>query len=309
MDVMQVMQENLRHKKGEDVARKLIQEISAVKDMQQIIHQKMNFVAQLAIEEFKYTIGKCSGSCQAGDFKEELQDYYDNQPAEEEYRYLRCMLLDVALPLAMVTGAHLFKYCWRAKMNMILELSNINHPRNGLLLCKGLEHAFDDSRICFLCESNDEGVPKFILELLDLSLENTTLWEYMKGYKLTKYKPHQFQEDDEPNVALLRTFGQLKGKALTFTNRKYPYKRCLAFQARQAVRRAREEGWLPDNWQPAAALTCASEEARERLDTWLNMAVEAPAPMSESTIIDDDDKSMRTEWGMGGTCPCRACYP
>ncbi|GIL68738.1 hypothetical protein Vafri_21977 [Volvox africanus] len=264
------------------------QQVNLTQQQVNLTQQQVSFLAKLVVDEFTYTTGKISGSHQDQDFKKQLQMYYGHQHGnQQEPSQLSCMLLDVLLPKSLVVGTHIFKRCWRGKMKLILGLPDINDPRNGLLLCKGLQHALDDSRICFAYD-NHEGEQKFILELLDRNLQNTTVWEYMQENNLTKYKLEQFGEG-ERKVALLSTFGQLKGKSLTFSNGKHPFKRCLAFHAKQAVRRAHEEGWLPDNWEPMASLTYASEEAKERLGTWLDMVRDAPAPISESSIKDDED--------------------
>lgn len=55
-------------------------------------------------------------------------------------------------------------------LRTLLGLSDINDPRNGLLLFEPLQHAFDDSQVCFLYVE-DAGEPKFKLELLDMSLK------------------------------------------------------------------------------------------------------------------------------------------
>ncbi|GIL62191.1 hypothetical protein Vafri_16454 [Volvox africanus] len=263
------------------------QQVNLTQQQVNLTQQQVSFLAKLVVDEFTYTTGKISGSHQDQDFKKQLQMYYGNDHGNQEPYQLRCMLLDIRLPMPLVTGAHIFKRCWRGKMKVVLGLSDINDPRNGLLLCKGLEHAFDDSRICFMYVSH-EGKHEFILELLDLNLQNTTLWDYMKLNNLREDELEQLGEGEQ-KAALFSTFGQLKGKSLIFTNGRYPFKRCLAFQAKQAIRRARDEGWLPDNWEPVAPITYGSEEAKERLKMWLEMVGDAPAPISESSIMDDED--------------------
>ncbi|KAG2447328.1 hypothetical protein HYH02_007657 [Chlamydomonas schloesseri] len=183
------------------------------------------------------------------------------------------MLLNEMLPMTLVTGSHLFKYCWKPYLRTPLGLSDINDPRNGLLLFKPLKHAFDDSRICFSMVE-EVGGPKFRLELLDPSLKDVKLWDYAEDNHPCKgYGKHQIC-----TYAAEATFGELQGKALVFEDANRPCKRCLQFQAKQALRRAKEEEWRPADWAPPPGLSYNSEEAQERMDTWLADAMGAPPP-------------------------------
>lgn len=68
-------------------------------------------------------------------------------------------------------GSHIFKYCWHLDKDL-LNLDDINNVRNGLLMFKPIEFAFDDSRICFEFKEKDSA---FHMILLDESLIEVTV--------------------------------------------------------------------------------------------------------------------------------------
>jgi hypothetical protein len=67
------------------------------------------------------------------------------------------MLTGVKLPSRHVIGAHIFKFCWSAYAEQFLGIEDIDDPRNGLLLCKPVEEAFDTSAICFIFNEETQG--------------------------------------------------------------------------------------------------------------------------------------------------------
>ncbi|PNH09061.1 hypothetical protein TSOC_004373, partial [Tetrabaena socialis] len=85
------------------------------------------------------------------------------------------MLLGEYCPYRLVCGAHLFKYAWRSYVSDVLGFDNINDVKNGLLLLKPLEEAFDAGYLIF--ERKDGqfvahwlgGVHYDNLEILDLA--------------------------------------------------------------------------------------------------------------------------------------------
>ncbi|KAG2451996.1 hypothetical protein HYH02_003038 [Chlamydomonas schloesseri] len=253
----------------------MLPEMKAVLPEMKAMLPSMKLSAQLQLNQFEYTTSKASESRKGDSFKKQLQEFYSN--SADAQCQLRCMLLNVKLPMTLVTGSHLFKYCWKPHLHILLGLSDINDPRNGLLLFKPLEHAFDDSRICFSMEE-EAGAPKFRLELLDPSLKDVKLWDYAEQHNHRKgYDEHQIG-----SYAAEVTFGELQGKALVFEDANRPYKRCLQFQAVQALRRAKQEKWLPADWAPSPGLSYNSEDAKERIEAWLAGAVEAPPPDSDT---------------------------
>lgn len=263
---------------AEELMATIMELRSAVTDLTQMARM-MPTMAQLLLAKYDYSASKASKSRQGDDFKAQLQAFYGN--TMDAQHQLRCMLLDVQLPMTLVTGE--WYRCWgidrsvfvnvtglacgravsldetvwspfleppavnllrlrytavflgpcvptltfhpndylasqaptcsstagtlmadssmvllslcisrssgtmlvsaclspRARVlpidrkddfPVLLGLNNINDTRNGLLLFKPLEHAFDDSRICFT-SVQEAGEIQFKLKLLDSGLE------------------------------------------------------------------------------------------------------------------------------------------
>jgi hypothetical protein len=64
------------------------------------------------------------------------------------------MLTGEWLPRKCVIASHLFKKKWANEAKRLLQIENINDVRNGLLLWKPLEHAFDRGQFFFTYEED-----------------------------------------------------------------------------------------------------------------------------------------------------------
>ena len=62
------------------------------------------------------------------------------------------MLTGFLLPETTIIAAHLYKHCWYDLVKEDLGFDDIDDVKNGLLLWKPVEHAFDTSRLCFIYE-------------------------------------------------------------------------------------------------------------------------------------------------------------
>lgn len=169
-------------------------------------------------------------------FKDELCDFYGCYSRKKSC--VRCMLLDVAFPNSLVIASHLFRRSNENVSLVMMQISDIDDVRNGLLLFKPLEHAFDHFQISFIRDDTDT----FCLKLFDPSIRDTPLidlkdrhdnkvlsteqTELLLGKISSRKKPCRF------NVRT--TFGDVEGRALTFTGLGRPYNRCLNLQARVA---------------------------------------------------------------------------
>ncbi len=70
---------------------------------------------------------------------------------------LQCMLTGEMLPSQKVIGTHIFKFCWAKFAEPFLSIHDIDDPRNGLLICKPVEEAFDTSALCFIFREETQG--------------------------------------------------------------------------------------------------------------------------------------------------------
>lgn len=104
---------------------------------------------------------------------------------------LRCMLLDTALPSELVIASHLFRRKNEFLSQKLMGFDKIDDVKNGLLLFKPLEHAYDHFQISFIYhQSSDE----FRLKIFDRSLRRQRLFGKLdknqkeillgKGYRL-----------------------------------------------------------------------------------------------------------------------------
>ncbi|KAF4028016.1 HNH endonuclease [Phytophthora infestans] len=118
-----------------------------------------------------------------------------------ENRMLRCMLLNTALPSELVIASHLFRRKNEYLSRKLMGFDSIDDVKNGLLLFKPLEHAFDHFQISFIY---DKGSNEFRLKVFDPSLRRQRL--------ITKLHPDQ--RDLVLNIQT--TFGDVEGQPLVF---------------------------------------------------------------------------------------------
>jgi hypothetical protein len=103
------------------------------------------------------------------EFKTLLEAEYQ-QPDQED-------LFDMAtghyLPCDLVVASHIFLYKWRNRMLRHTDFRDINDVRNGLLLYKPVEWAFNRAKMCI--EVDEMG--RMTFRLLDYDLYNVKLIE------------------------------------------------------------------------------------------------------------------------------------
>ena len=180
------------------------------------------------------------------DFKKNLKDAYLCHGGKKNKGKTRCMLLNCYLPSAIVTAAHIFRRSNEHIAQYLLGIENIDDVKNGLLLFKPLEKAFDKFQIGFVYNDSDDTfsmkifnnnpvfrnlllidfIPPSVV-LNDMKLDLTALptdWRYSKIPVLAP----------GTNYNLLTKFSDLEGTCLSFKNLNRPYKRCLNLQGRIA---------------------------------------------------------------------------
>ncbi|GMF16991.1 unnamed protein product [Phytophthora lilii] len=171
-----------------------------------------------------------------GTFKERLCEYYGC--FRRKKTWVRCMLLDVAFPRSLVIASHLFRRSNEYLSLAMMQISDIDDAKNGLLLFKPLEYALDHFQISFI--RDDSGV--FRLKLFDPSIKDTRIID------LKDRKGNDVLTTEQTGVLLdsvsrakkrctfdvATTFGNLDGKPLVFTGLERPFYRCLNLQARVA---------------------------------------------------------------------------
>lgn len=113
------------------------------------------------------------------------------------------------------------------------------------------------------------------------------LAEYCAQHNLfKKYRVEQLPQEVHKTFGYLQQEQKIK---LTFANELRPFKRCLSFQAMQAVARARAEGWLPEGWDAAGHVVDYMTEDGDglwydKVHSWLQQCNVA----EESSLADED---------------------
>jgi hypothetical protein len=160
------------------------------------------------------------------------------------------MVLDIPFPKSVVTAAHLFRRSNEYLASPLMQIQNIDDPKNGMLMFKPLEYAFDHFQISFIAEKD---CSTFKLKLFDQSIQNTLLMDFIKD-------PNQRQVVmDAISLANLKkrckfdletTFGDIDGKRVVFSSLiKRPFNRCLNLQARLAHMIALKKGSIDASYQ------------------------------------------------------------
>ncbi|KAF0729066.1 hypothetical protein Ae201684_013203 [Aphanomyces euteiches] len=167
-------------------------------------------------------------------FKANLCLYYDCHRRKKTW--IRCILLDISFPASLVTAAHLFRRSNEYLAFPMMQISDIDDERNGLLLSKPLKVAFDHFQISFIYNHSNDC---FYLKLFDQSIRNTRLVDAMRNAKQKQVLMNAVSRAKRPcKFDMKTTFGHLDGKALKFRSPGRPFKRCLNLQARLAYAKA-----------------------------------------------------------------------
>jgi len=153
---------------------------------------------------------------------------------------LKCMVLDKFYPRNRVKAAHIWKHATHGLglEEFGLEASDVDSPRNGLLLSEDLEKSFDNKDICFIYNPMNRQIVLFVLNPILKDAEKPTIVA--------------------PSNAL--TFLEVDGLPLLVKNP--PFRRLLAFHAKCAIHDAYERGWISNiDKQSYQTLLDLSEDA------------------------------------------------
>ena len=77
-------------------------------------------------------------------FKKSLQEFYNNPLVKN---CLKCMITGLSFPSSSVIAAHLLPKRLGYICNELLSLTDINDARNGLLIFRPFEWAFDTGKL------------------------------------------------------------------------------------------------------------------------------------------------------------------
>jgi len=151
-------------------------------------------------------------------FKNDLINYYQRQDPNNANNLL-CMGLNQSLPKSDVIASHIYKHAFPINLDAFgIDRTEINNPRNGLLLAKKIEQAFDIKHLCFLYNPINQQLVFRVLNpaLLPVQIHN-----------------------NYPD-----TFAALNNQPLQLPAGVYPWKRLLGFHAHCSYRYARQVQWI-----------------------------------------------------------------
>ena len=121
----------------------------------------------------------------------------------------------------------------------MLHFRDIDDPRNGLLLYKPIEWAFDTSRLAIIYDPNIKGLCVRLLDRDKLFLD-TRLQDKAQSLLGREFQPLSAAVHGRAAEA---TFRDLEREQLKFVTGHRPYYRCLYFHACRVRAYGRLEGW------------------------------------------------------------------
>jgi hypothetical protein len=222
-------------------------------------------------DRFKFT----SGKTERGDnrpFKTALYNYYlQPSPLAEAYPdKLLCALTGLELPSSAVIATHLWKREFKASAGMLFKFTDIDEPRNGLLLYKLFAEAYDRAQLCFIYHT-DEATWR--CHVLDKAIMSLTWKQYLKP---SKDSPPEGTSGEAVlrvmetlNNTGFKTFQDVDGRPLHLPATQQPFKRVLNLHARLAQKRAIQNNALPEpDWDFENFHSDAMYASRSTLEGW-----------------------------------------
>jgi hypothetical protein len=156
-------------------------------------------------------------------FRKNVIAFYERQ--EQKGGPVKCQVLNVPLAPGEVIAAHIFKAATRGMgLDKIgLKPRDVRNPRNGLVLAKKIEEAFDQQKVCFLWD--------FIHQQLVFTVVDRRLLDKEVLPQRTTDEP-----DGSQSVTPATTFRDIDGRPLQCPHGVWPYRRILALHARRCVK-------------------------------------------------------------------------
>ena len=162
-------------------------------------------------------------------FKHDLIAFYECACDRNQHK-IKCMVLNMFLPQKIVSASHIFPAYTRGKEldEYNLEENDLWNPRNGLLLYKTIEVAFDRMECCFLYLPFDQSIH---IKILNPALLSQRVWQDKHVSQIP------------PNHQSL-TFQDIDDQKLQLPKDRYPYRRILHLHAKFSVKRAVKQSWM-----------------------------------------------------------------
>ena len=157
-------------------------------------------------------------------FKDSLIAFYGcAHPTDTDL--VKCMVLDAFFPRHLVRASHIWKHCTEGEglKEFGLEPRDLSNPRNGILMCNGIEQAFDVKKLCFLI--NRITSENLFVKVLDPALLDLALSPIVCEGSITK-------------------ICDIDGNQLRCPLENLPFRRILDFHAKCSYEKAINKGWI-----------------------------------------------------------------
>lgn len=226
------------------------------------ISKKLKFVVKEVVVQHRLRMDNWTESGRTKEeqeaFKESLIVFYQRQHPSDS-KLLRCMVLDDFFPKQFVIASHIWKHCSRGEGldEFGLREDDLSNPRNGMLMCREIEQAFDTKRLCFLVDRINSG--NLVLKVLDPVLVSP----FTSPLIIASHSTLKFCDID--GYTLRHPVGNL------------PFRRILDFHAKRSYQKAINRGWLAPN---------------STFDDFFDMSINASIPdlFVYQTLFDDDEE-------------------
>ena len=134
----------------EEQVRLQVQQLALLK----LVAEEVNKTRKSRLNCWERESARTTGSQRSSNFRKKVINYYHRESSSR--KSVKCQILDkfVTHTAAQDTiiAAHIWKASTRGKdlEEFGLREEDVNNPKNGLFLTKGIEDAFDNQRVCFL---------------------------------------------------------------------------------------------------------------------------------------------------------------
>jgi hypothetical protein len=156
------------------------------------------------------------------EFKEALVTYYQCSSPDTTSTDLMCMVTQKMFPRNEVIGSHIVKHATQGTTMHLYGLgaTDIDSPRNGFLVLKSIEEAFDRKELCFLYDPSTQTLHLKVLNglLLDRKLRK--------------------------DLACMWTFKLVDNLVLKLPVDVFPFRRCLSMHAKLSFSKALSFKWI-----------------------------------------------------------------
>jgi hypothetical protein len=159
---------------------------------------------------------------ESADFKRAVVDFYQRRVTTgplDRITTARCMISDEVFEYKDLCPAHLVKHCRPELMSLYgLTPLDVDNPRNGILVLKEIEIAFDHKDLCFL------------LNPMSGELNLRVLNQKLMGKCI--------------HPTSRKTFSDIDKSALKFPADHLPFRRILSMHAKLSLSRALRYQWI-----------------------------------------------------------------